>query len=78
MATGTICDSDVTDIGGSRSGSYTLDDGTGKIEPVFLGRPSVAGLQRGTRCTIEGTARLDHGELVIWNPLYRMEARDDL
>ena len=38
-----------------------------------LGRRSVAGLAVGTRCTVEGTARMEDGRLVVWNPLYRIE-----
>ena len=74
VVTGTICGAEVIEVGGSRSGSYLLDDGTGTVDLVFLGRPRVQDLSCGTRCTIEGTARLDHGGLVVWNPLYRIEA----
>ena len=50
-----------------------LDDGTGEIGLLFLGPPSVAGMVVGTRCTVEGTARIAGGRLVVWNPLYRIE-----
>ena len=73
VVTGTVRGAAVIDTGGSRSGSYVFDDGTGMIDLVFLGRPTVRGLSCGTRCTIEGTARLHQGKLVIWNPLYRIE-----
>lgn len=56
------------------SALYTLDDGTGTVELVFLGRPVVAGLGPGTRCTVEGTALVRDGRLQIWNPRYRIEA----
>ncbi|MBV9659634.1 MAG: hypothetical protein JO337_00600 [Acidimicrobiales bacterium] len=77
VVTGTISGAGVVDIGGSRSGSYTLDDGTGQVELVFLGRPKVAGLSCGVRLTVEGTSRMDRGKLVVWNPLYRIEPSDD-
>lgn len=57
----------------TRSALYTLDDGTGTVDLVFLGRPVVAGLCPGTRCTVEGTALLSDGRLQIWNPRYRIE-----
>ena len=50
-----------------------LDDGTGRIDLLFLGRRDVPGLGVGARCHVEGTARMDHGRLTVWNPLYRLE-----
>jgi hypothetical protein len=50
-----------------------LDDGTGQIDLLFLGRHEVPGLDVGARCHVEGTARMDHGRLTVWNPLYRLE-----
>jgi hypothetical protein len=50
-----------------------LDDGTGEVDLVFLGRPFVPGLGVGVTCTIEGTARVESGRLEIWNPFYRIE-----
>ncbi len=51
-----------------------LDDGTGRIDLLFVGRYEVPGLVVGARCQVEGTARMDHGRLTLWNPLYRLEA----
>jgi hypothetical protein len=64
---GTITMQDVT------SGRFVLDDATGQLDLLFLGRPQVAGLSIGTCCTVEGTVRIDHGRLVVWNPLYCVE-----
>jgi len=61
---------------GTASFECTLDDGTGRIVLVFLGRRSVAGISVGSRCTVEGTAKMDSGRLVVWNPLYRIEPAD--
>ncbi len=58
--------------GGSRY-ECTLDDGSGQLVLVFLGRREVAGLMVGTRCAAEGTALIEHGRLVVWNPLYRID-----
>jgi hypothetical protein len=49
-----------------------LDDGTGRIDLLFVGRDVVPGFVLGARCHVEGTARLDHGRLTLWNPLYRL------
>ncbi|MGC8463529.1 MAG: DNA-binding protein [Acidimicrobiales bacterium] len=80
VATGTICDTRTARTGAlGPAGSFRceLDDGTGHIGLVFLGRPHVPGLTVGVRCTVEGTARSDRGELVLWNPLYRLEPLGD-
>lgn len=77
VVTGTILDLDVVDRGGVASLLGRLDDGTGQIDLLFLGRVDVAGLGKGIRCTVEGTARMGGGRLVIWNPLYRLEPPDE-
>ncbi|GEM_PF-3369441 len=63
------------DEAGPRSLGFrcTLDDGSGQVDLLFLGRNRVPGLVVGARCHIEGTARLEHGRLTVWNPLYRLE-----
>jgi hypothetical protein len=60
--------------GGESSLGYrcVLDDGTGCIDLLFVGRYRVPGLVPGARCRVEGTARMDHGRLTLWNPLYRL------
>jgi hypothetical protein len=60
--------------GGANALGYrcVLDDGTGRIDLLFVGRYRVAGLVPGARCHVEGTARMDHGRLTLWNPLYRL------
>lgn len=56
----------------------TLDDGTGQVDLLFIGRRLVPGLSVGARCHVDGTARMDHGRLTIWNPLYQLElAKND-
>ncbi len=63
-------------VGGIDSYSCVLADGTGEIGLLFIGRRTVVGLTQGARLTAEGTARMDGGRLVIWNPLYRLEPHD--
>jgi hypothetical protein len=66
----------VEGTGSSMSLGYrcVLDDGTGQIDLLFLGRHRVPGLSLGARCQVEGTARMDRGRLTLWNPLYLLEA----
>jgi hypothetical protein len=76
VVTGVIKSSQETSTHGSRSLYCLIDDGTGELGLLFLGRCYVAGLGVGTCCTIEGTARMEQGRLVVWNPLYRLETAD--
>ncbi len=50
-----------------------LDDGTGQVDLLFLGRRSISGLVVGAHCHDEGTARMERGRLTVWNPLYELE-----
>lgn len=52
----------------------TLDDGTGELDLLFLGRKLVPGLSVDASCSVEGTARTEGDRLVVWNPLYRLDA----
>lgn len=74
---GTVSSVGTVSVAGSVSFSCVLSDGSGEIGLLFLGRHSIPGLVVGTRCTIEGTARMGSGQLVLWNPLYRLEPPDD-
>jgi hypothetical protein len=62
---------------GPLSFECTLDDGTGEIDLLFLGRRTVDGIVARSCVTVEGTARMEGGRLVVWNPLYRIEPSDD-
>ena len=53
---------------------YGLEDGTGELDLVFLGRRGVPGLGPGMSLTVEGTAALDNDRIVVLNPLYEIEA----
>ena len=80
VVTGTIDDAATSGAGAlGPTGSFRceLDDGTGRIGLLFLGRPHVPGLAVGVRCTVEGTARPDRDGLVLWNPPYRLEPPGD-
>jgi RecG-like helicase len=73
VVVGAVYSTEVLTEHGGVSYLCVLDDGTGELGLRFLGRRSVAGLIVGTRCTVEGTARMEDGRLVVWNPLYRVE-----
>jgi len=60
-------------VGGSLAYRLTLADASGELAVLFLGRPSVLGLQPGTRISVEGRVGTWHGNLAMWNPRYRIE-----
>lgn len=76
VATGTILSARGSDRGGTPYYRCRLSDGTGELALLFLGRRAVAGLVAGARCTVEGTAAIEKGRLVLLNPLYRIEPGD--
>ncbi len=49
-----------------------LDDGTGTLLAVFLGRREVAGIAVGTRLEVTGTAGVHQNRLAVLNPSYRL------
>ena len=80
--TGIVRSAEVARIGGAPALRCVLDDVTGEIALLFIGRERVPGMVPGAVCTVEGTARPEQAQrgvstgriLVIWNPLYRFEA----
>ncbi len=74
VVTGTIRAAQVATRGSGPAYCCTLDDETGQLDLLFLGRTGVPGLTVGTRCSVQGTARTEGDRLVVWNPLYRLEA----
>jgi RecG-like helicase len=76
VVTGTICAAETVRFGGSPAYRVVLEDGTGELDALFLGRSTVGGLVVGARCSVEGTAQVTRGRLVVWNPLYKLESED--
>jgi two-component system sensor histidine kinase KdpD len=74
VATGTVRAAHAVTCGSGPAYRCTLDDGSGQLDLLFLGRTSIAGLTVGARCTVEGTARIEGDRMVVWNPLYRLDA----
>ena len=60
-------------VGSSFACRLTLADASGELAVLFLGRPSVPGLQPGTCISVEGRVGIWHGKLAMWNPRYRIE-----
>jgi hypothetical protein len=73
VVTGTIQTATTIPLGSGIAYACVLTDGTGQLGLVFLGRRDVPGLVPRARCTVEGTARMMEGSLVVWNPQYRFE-----
>ncbi len=52
----------------------TVDDGTGTISVVFLGRRRVPGMKVGAKVAVSGVVGLHHGRAAILNPTYELRA----
>jgi hypothetical protein len=50
----------------------TLDDPTGGLTVVFLGRRAVPGIELGRELEVEGMVSESRNRLVILNPIYRL------
>jgi amino acid transporter len=65
----------------SRASVPTLEcivqDGTGSITVVFLGRRQVPGIEVGARLVVEGVVGEYHGRLAILNPSYEILVEDE-
>lgn len=75
QVTGTVTSAATRRSHGVASLVCELSDGTGCVDLLFLGRPTVPGLTAGVRCTVEGTARREQSRLVVWNPIYQLHQR---
>jgi hypothetical protein len=66
-STGTVA------VGSGVAFHFTLVDGSGELDILFLGRRSVPGLLPGTRVTAEGRVGTYDCKLALWNPRYWIE-----
>jgi hypothetical protein len=64
-------------IGRSPAYRCSLTDGTGDIYVLFLGRTAIPGLTAGRRVSVTGTVGTRGGRLVIWDPRYWLQPRDN-
>ena len=60
-------------VGGGPAYHFTLVDGSGELDVLFLGRSPVRGLKASTRIIAEGTVGSYDGRLALWNPRYAIE-----
>jgi hypothetical protein len=60
-------------VGSGLAYHFTLVDGSGELDVLFLGRSHMAGLQPSTRIIAEGTLGSYDGKLALWNPRYAIE-----
>ncbi|MGC4174125.1 OB-fold nucleic acid binding domain-containing protein [Demequina sp.] len=51
-----------------------LDDGTGRIDAVFMGRRSIPGIEPGARISLEGTVCAAKALPRMFNPRYELLA----
>jgi hypothetical protein len=63
-------------VGSGPAFHFTLVDGSGELDVLFLGRRTIRGLLPGARLTVEGRVGTYHCKLALWNPLYRIEPAD--
>ncbi|MHB1533859.1 MAG: hypothetical protein ACYC1D_04445 [Acidimicrobiales bacterium] len=49
-----------------------MEDGSGKLLVVFLGRREVPGIGVGTCLTVEGRVLVHHDRWIVLNPLYTL------
>ena len=47
-----------------------LEDGTGRLSALFMGRRGIAGVECGRRLAIEGTPVAGERGLTLYNPAY--------
>jgi amino acid transporter len=59
-------------LAGTTTLECILEDDTGAISLVFLGRSKVPGINLGTRLRAQGVAGQHHGRLAILNPAYHL------
>lgn len=49
-----------------------LDDGSGRLSLIWLGRRRIAGIGPGTKIQVEGRIGVQDGTRVLWNPRYEL------
>jgi len=71
---GTITVLTLSAAGAGRGLEAELDDGTGTVRLVWLGRPSVPGIVAGRRLRVTGRLTQSDGRRTIFNPRYQLLA----
>jgi hypothetical protein len=60
-------------VSGGAAYHFTLVDGSGELDVLFLARPDIEGLQPSTRIIAAGTVGSYGGKLALWDPSYLIE-----
>ena len=76
VVSGMIRSTGTVTVGSGLAFHFTLVDGSGELDVLFLGRPTVRGLLPGTRVSVEGRVGTHDCKLALWNPRYRIEPAD--
>jgi hypothetical protein len=63
-------------VGSGLAYHFTLVDGSGELDVLFLGRSHMAGLRPSTRIIAEGTVGSYDGKLALWNPRYAIQSAE--
>jgi hypothetical protein len=50
----------------------TVQDGSGSVTAVFLGRRKIPGVSPGRRILLDGVVARDHEDRVMYNPVYTL------
>jgi hypothetical protein len=66
----------VQPLGGTSTLECVLQDDSGAMSLVFLGRSKIAGIEVGSHVRAEGVAGEHRGRLAILNPAYRLLTPD--
>jgi hypothetical protein len=74
VISGTIRSAGTVIVGSGPAFHFTLVDGTGELDVLFLGWREIPGLLPGGRVTVEGRVGTYHRKLALWNPRYKIEA----
>jgi hypothetical protein len=53
-----------------------LDDGTGIVRLIWMGRSEIPGIRMGVKLRVRGRLALDENRKVIFNPYYQLLAQD--
>jgi hypothetical protein len=60
----------VQSLAGAPTLEVQLDDGSGRISALFMGRRGISGIECGRRLAIEGTPVAGERGLTLYNPAY--------
>jgi RecG-like helicase len=60
----------VQSLAGAPTLEVQLDDGTGRLSALFMGRRGISGIECGRRLAIEGTPVTGERGLTLYNPAY--------